>query len=302
MDRTSGIVSKDENKSSVYRVRVKQNNDTHPTASCIKRMSEHPTERLKKMLNKRNECKKSALEFRKQRQILRTFALKNIKLAKQIWLELLSLEINPGVSFVDYVPEDHSYKVKPAYLEVVKKLVHLKMSRFGVAEKIIVVPEKYTITSLSFQNFLVHNYYCEEIINALLMLYQEHAHSHGYIIFNTFAYHSVYSLVHRPEGVGECSVTINDSSKCKGIIFPLLVTNPYNEFIAIWAKPKDKEIILYHYNSRVYNSVEEPKVVEVLENIIKYVEIGIITPKEDVEHRDITLSKVSTLFEFGVRF
>lgn len=136
-----------------------------------------------------------------------------MKFAKSIWNELLSLEINPDISFVEYIPGDHSYKVKPSYLEIVKKLITSKILATGIAEKIIDVPGKYQLTSLSFQNFLEHNFYSEEIINALLALYQQHAYCYGYVVFNTFSYSTVESLFKNPEKASNHRVQLNDIKK-----------------------------------------------------------------------------------------
>jgi hypothetical protein len=179
-------------------VNDKEQGTPNPTASCIKRMSEHPRQRLRKIWDKGNECRRSALEFRKRRQVLKNFALKNIQLAKPIWIELLAEQINRDISFVDYVPEDHSYKVKPSYLDLVKDLITSQLSKVGIAEKMIEVPFKYTVTSLSLQNFLQNNYYNEEIINALLSLYQDQAHSHGYLVFSTLSYHTICQFINHP--------------------------------------------------------------------------------------------------------
>ena len=122
-------------------------------------MSEHPKARLQKMCNNEGRYRRKTLEQRKRKQILKTFSLKNIKLAKQFWIELINLEIHPDISFVDYVSEDHTYKVKPQYLEIVQKLISNKIARFGTTETIINVPDKYKLTSLSLQNFLERNYY-----------------------------------------------------------------------------------------------------------------------------------------------
>jgi hypothetical protein len=51
-----------------------------------------------------------------------------------------------------------------------------------MAEKLIEVPHMYVVTSLSLQNFLVNNYYNQEIIDALLALYGEHAMTNGYLL------------------------------------------------------------------------------------------------------------------------
>ena len=88
--------------------------------------------------------------------------------------------------------------------------------------------------------FLQNNYYSEEIINALLMLYQGHAHSVGYLIFNTFAYMSIHNIIAKTYTNFETEIWVNDITFLKGIVFPILITNPINEFICVIAHPNEK--------------------------------------------------------------
>ena len=138
------------------------------------------------------------LKQTKQRNLYSNFSLKNIKFAKEIWKEYIIDEINPNISFVEYIPQENSYKVKFAYLEAVRKIIDSKISKYGYSEKIIEDPLRYQISSLSLSNFLERNYYSEEIINALLALYQRHASAAGFLVFNTFAYITMHNLVSNP--------------------------------------------------------------------------------------------------------
>lgn len=258
-----------------------------PTASCIKRMSDHPRARLRKMWSKGgNECRKSALEFWKRRQVLKNFALKNMQLAKPIWIEILAESIREDISFVDYVPEDHSYKVKPAYVNLVKELISTKLWRIGMAEKLIEVPHMYVVTSLSLQNFLVNNYYNQEIIDALLALYGEHAMTNGYLLWNTFSYHSVWTFLNNPNKSPDCSIMMGNFKKCKGIIFPIPITDPINEVIMVMVSPNEKVAVLKHYNSSEFSNQISKQSNKILNNIIEYVETNIMCPLENQVERD----------------
>ena len=187
-----------------------------------------------------NFCSNLALKLRNKEAIIQNFQLKNIKLAKEIWKETIKNDINQNISFIDYSHDDNCFKVKYSYLEHVEKILELKISMFGFAEKIIEIKDKYTITSLSLSNFIKNNYYSEEIINALLCLYQSHARSQGYIIFNTFSYFSVYNLINNYECKCTMEIALNDIRLCKGIVFPILISSPINEFIWVIANPNEK--------------------------------------------------------------
>jgi len=197
------------------------------TQSYIKRVSEHPKARLRKIWSKGEECKQSVLEFRKRRQLLTNFTLRNIKLVKPYWKELLGLKINPKISFVDYCPEEHSYKVKPAYIAVVQDLITSKFCKIGIADTIIEVPHFYSVSSLSLQNFLINNIYNEEVMNALLMLYQQHASDHGFSIYNTFSYLTVLKRLNQSLKDESFEILYESYSKMNAIIFPIMIDNPY---------------------------------------------------------------------------
>lgn len=193
-----------------------------------------------KLKSNENDCKILILKQTKQRNLYSNFSLKNIKFAKEIWKEYIIDEINQNISFVEYIPQENSYKVKFAYLEAVRKIIDSKISKYGYSEKIIEDPLRYQISSLSLSNFLERNYYSEEIINALLALYQRHASAAGFLVFNTFAYITMHNLVSNPGTNSDWEVEFNDISYCKGIIFPILITSPVNEFIWVIADPNEK--------------------------------------------------------------
>ena len=172
--------------------------------------------------------------------MMKTFSLKNIKLSRDIWREYIANEINPNISFVDFIPTDNSYKVKHSYINLIEKLIVSKIARLGLAEKIIEVEDKYWVTSLSLLNFITNNYYSEEIINALLCLYQSHSHAQGYIVFNTFSYISVHNLIRNSQYKCELEIIFNDIKYWKGIVFPILHTDTVNEFIWVVANPNQK--------------------------------------------------------------
>jgi hypothetical protein len=230
------------------------------------------------------------LEFRKRRLVFRNFSLKNIKLAKPIWVELLAENINPNISFVDYIPSEHSYKIKPAYIEVVQDLINSKFCRIGMADDIIKVPYSYSVTCLSLQNFLTNNYYSEEIINALLLLYLGHAQYQGYLIFNTLSFHTVQKLAQRPYIELNCSIRANEASQVKAVIFPVMIDSPCNKVITIIAKPKDKTVELLHYNSKIFGDPENDKGNKIMKDVVKYVETHILGVDEE---KDDTESQVS---------
>lgn len=146
---------------------------------------------------------------------------------KAYWKELLGLKINSDISFVDYCPEEHSYKVKPAYIKVLQDLITSKFCKIGMTEKIVEVPHLYSVSSLSLQNFLINNYYNEEVINALLMLYQGHAVEHGFSIYNTFSYLTILKRLNQPLKDKRFEVIYENYSKVNAIIFPIMVDDPY---------------------------------------------------------------------------
>jgi hypothetical protein len=99
--------------------------------------------------------------------------------------------MNPEISFVDYMAEAHTYKVKPQYLEIAKEFMQRKMQQYGISEDVIKVDGRYTVTMISLVNFFAKDFYNEEIINALFTLYSPLANNYKYILFNTLAYHHV---------------------------------------------------------------------------------------------------------------
>lgn len=150
----------------------------------------------------------------------------------------------------------------------------------------IEVPYKYSVTSSSLQNFLVNNYYSEEIINSLLILYQEHSSTNGYLVFDTFTYHTVYKLVKNPNKQSDCSVIISDLDRCKAVIFPILITEPYNEVVVVIASPNEKTICLNHYNSRQFKDSKNKTALKLMHNIAKYIEAHLIPQAEEGKQKD----------------
>jgi hypothetical protein len=150
-----------------------------------------------------------------------------------------------------------------------------------MADDIIKVPFSYSVTCISLQNFLTNNYYSEEIINALFMLYIEHAQYQGYLIFNTLSFHTVQKLAQKPYKELNCSVRGDQASDIKAVIFPVMIDCPYNEVIAAIARPKDKSVELVHYNSKTFGDSENTKGNEIMNDVIKYVETHILGVEED---------------------
>lgn len=172
-----------------------------------KRPTEKPRKQYQEITIQEDTTKMVA---RKQKRIVESFKVKNIKFNKAFWREILANDLNREASFVEYHPSEHSYKVKPAYLSKVKEVLVQQILRFGIAYDVINVPFGYTLTTLSLKNFLEHNYYSEEIINALLFLYQNQANQNGYLLFNTFAYLTVQKVIKTQDYTHESGAVIDD--------------------------------------------------------------------------------------------
>ncbi|CAI2364824.1 unnamed protein product [Moneuplotes crassus] len=260
------------------------------TASYVKRVSEHPRNRLNKMWSRENGDKGKSLELIKRRRIYTNFSVKNIKLSKQYWKELIGLKINKNIPFVEYIPDEHSFKTKPKYLEYIKEFFTEKSKEIGIAEKVIDVPGFYSITSMSLKNFLNNSYYNEEIINSLLEIYQGQARKEGFLVFNTFSYHSIEKLV-ESKVFDDKLIKEEDITSIKGIIFPIMLGYPYCEVICVLARPNMSHVELVHHNSTVFGDKENPKADEIMETILHYIEGYIIIPNTQDVH-EVTDSRI----------
>ena len=74
--------------------------------------------------------------------------------------------------------------------------------------------------------------------------------------------------------------------KCKGIIFPIPITDPINEVIMVMVSPNEKVAVLKHYNSSEFSNQISKQSNKILNNIIEYVETNIMCPLENQVERD----------------
>ncbi len=68
----------------------------------------------------KNKNQTKSLELLKKKRVYANFSVKNIRFCKPYWKELIALKINQNIPFVEYIPDEHSYKTKPDYLKYIK--------------------------------------------------------------------------------------------------------------------------------------------------------------------------------------
>lgn len=93
------------------------------TESYVKRVSEHPRDRLNKFQKTPKSFHPRSLEAQKKNRIGRQFSVQNIKFVRPFWKELLGFDISPRISLLQYDPEDHTYKTKPAYIKTIREFI-----------------------------------------------------------------------------------------------------------------------------------------------------------------------------------
>lgn len=236
--------------------------------------------------------------------MLEKFSVKNLKFAKEIWTHemIMSTGITPDISFVDYVPESHTYKVKPQYLELIKDFIHDKVKKYGVAEKIIESKELgYSITMTSLLNFFTKNHYNEEISNALFVLHYQQASNNRYLLYNTLAYHSIESTLKKGDSSLMSPFINSDLKECKGIILPIIFSNCSTEMIAVMICPNEHEITLLHYGSSTYESPSSREANLIMDNLIEFMDTYAYKTEELLGRNVEEESKIAPQWKKNVR-